>query len=83
MIRRGACLDRPQLIPRTLAEKMSDYELLRALLPNLERSWMGTRTFEGATGTRTPVLRCLQTDTVSGMHFACTPPRACLGVPLL
>ena len=46
---------------------MTEYELVRAVLPNLERSWMGTHTLHAPNGQeRTPVLRGLWSDTVDG-----------------
>lgn len=59
-----------QLIPDpSLAVVMTEHELVRAVLPNLERSWMGTKTFRSPAGTeRHPVFRGLYSDSVDGTY---------------
>ena len=45
---------------------MTTDELLRTILPHLDRSWVGVKRFGAGAAVRTPVLRGIQTDTVAG-----------------
>ena len=60
---------------RALTAAMTTDELVRTILPNLDRSWVGVKRFDAGAAVRTPVLRGIQTDTVAGTLLSIAHPQ--------